>query len=88
MAGVGILTRRARLLTSISNDDDCSLGDVINDWRRKSLGLENIPASMGPGITTHLKVPHTYCWSPAIMPKPADWGPEIGMLPERMTLMP
>jgi len=32
---------------------------------------------MGPGITTYLKIPHTYCWSPSIIPKPADWGPEI-----------
>ncbi|EGY20852.1 UDP-glucose,sterol transferase [Verticillium dahliae VdLs.17] len=63
------------------------LGDVINDWRRKSLGLENSPASMGPGITTHLKVPHTYCWSPAIMPKPADWGPEIEWLFKRVSVV-
>ncbi|GKT50517.1 sterol 3-beta-glucosyltransferase UGT80B1 [Colletotrichum spaethianum] len=53
------------------------LGDVINDWRRRSLGLDNIQASMGPGITTYLKIPHTYCWSPAIISKPADWGQEI-----------
>ncbi|KAJ0286971.1 hypothetical protein CBS470a_005662 [Colletotrichum nupharicola] len=53
------------------------LGDVINSWRRKDLELAPIPASMGPGITTFLKIPHTYCWSPAVVSKPADWGPEI-----------
>ncbi|KAI8279275.1 Sterol 3-beta-glucosyltransferase [Colletotrichum sp. SAR11_57] len=53
------------------------LGDVINAWRRKDLELAAIPASMGPGITTFLKIPHTYCWSPAVVSKPADWGPEI-----------
>ncbi|KAF6816474.1 sterol glucosyltransferase [Colletotrichum musicola] len=53
------------------------LGDVINHWRRRDLDLEPIPMSMGPGLTTFLKIPHTYCWSPAIVPKPADWGPEI-----------
>ncbi|OHX00426.1 UDP-glucosyltransferase [Colletotrichum incanum] len=53
------------------------LGDVINSWRRRDLALAPIPASMGPGITTFLKIPHTYCWSPAVVPKPADWGPEI-----------
>ncbi|KXH28783.1 hypothetical protein CNYM01_10606 [Colletotrichum nymphaeae SA-01] len=53
------------------------LGDVINSWRRKDLQLAPIPASMGPGVTTFLKIPHTYCWSPAVVPKPADWGPEI-----------
>ncbi|KAF6803242.1 sterol glucosyltransferase [Colletotrichum sojae] len=53
------------------------LGDVINHWRWRDLDLEPIPMSMGPGLTTFLKIPHTYCWSPAIVPKPADWGPEI-----------
>ncbi|KAJ3943083.1 uncharacterized protein N0V96_007316 [Colletotrichum fioriniae] len=53
------------------------LGDVINSWRRKDLQLAPISASMGPGVTIFLKIPHTYCWSPAVVPKPADWGPEI-----------
>ncbi|TID06936.1 Sterol 3-beta-glucosyltransferase UGT80B1 [Colletotrichum higginsianum] len=53
------------------------LGDVINSWRRSDLELAPIPASMGPGITTFLKIPHTYCWSPAVVSKPADWGPEV-----------
>ena len=26
-----------------------------------------------------LKVPHTYCWSPALVPKPKDWGPHISI---------
>ena len=26
-----------------------------------------------------LKVPFTYCWSPALMPKPQDWPAHIGM---------
>ncbi|GJC78427.1 sterol 3-beta-glucosyltransferase UGT80B1 [Colletotrichum liriopes] len=53
------------------------LGDVINSWRHRDLALAPVPASMGPGITTFLKIPHTYCWSPAVVSKPADWGPEI-----------
>ncbi|KAK0710025.1 UDP-glucose,sterol transferase [Lasiosphaeria miniovina] len=32
---------------------------------------------MGPSITTYLRIPHTYCWSPALVPKPTDWGSEI-----------
>lgn len=33
---------------------------------------------MGPGITSYLRLPHTYCWSPSLVSKPKDWGPEIG----------
>ncbi|KAI1857259.1 uncharacterized protein JN550_013342 [Neoarthrinium moseri] len=53
------------------------LGDVINTWRKHELSLEEIPASMGPSLVEYLQVPHTYCWSPALVAKPADWGPEI-----------
>lgn len=27
----------------------------------------------GPSLADMLKVPVTYCWSPALVPKPADW---------------
>jgi UDP:flavonoid glycosyltransferase YjiC (YdhE family) len=26
-----------------------------------------------------LKVPHTYCWSPSLIPKPTDWGSHISI---------
>jgi UDP:flavonoid glycosyltransferase YjiC (YdhE family) len=29
----------------------------------------------GPSLTATLKIPFTYCWSPALVPKPADWPP-------------
>ncbi|KAJ5333358.1 uncharacterized protein N7506_007141 [Penicillium brevicompactum] len=48
------------------------LGDVINKWRT-SIDLEPIPATVGPSLPEALKVPHTYCWSPALVPKPKDW---------------
>ncbi|CAI7581566.1 unnamed protein product [Penicillium bialowiezense] len=48
------------------------LGGVINDWRR-SIDLEQISATEGPRLAETLKVPFTYCWSPTLMPKPADW---------------
>ncbi|CAI7648028.1 unnamed protein product [Penicillium palitans] len=48
------------------------LGDVINDWR-KSIDLEPISATEGPRLAETLKIPFTYCWSPTLMPKPADW---------------
>lgn len=55
-----------------------SLGDVINAWRAKDLELERLPAAVGPDIVEIMKIPHTYCWSPALVPKPADWGDNIG----------
>ncbi|GKT87312.1 UDP-glucose,sterol transferase [Colletotrichum tofieldiae] len=53
------------------------LGDVINKWR-KSLDLENVAMFDGPMLTEALKIPFTYCWSPALVPKPGDWGSHIG----------
>lgn len=54
-----------------------SLGDVINTWR-KGIDLEAISVTEGPNLAENLKVPFTYCWSPALVPKPADWAPHIG----------
>lgn len=53
------------------------LGDVINTWR-ESLDLEAIAFSEGPLLAEKLKIPTTYCWSPALVPKPEDWGSHIG----------
>jgi UDP:flavonoid glycosyltransferase YjiC (YdhE family) len=52
------------------------LGDVINRFR-SSLDLEDIPISVGPVLASALKVPFTYCWSPALVPKPPDWPAHI-----------
>lgn len=54
------------------------LGDVINTWR-KSMDLEEVPMSEGPGLVETLNVPFTYCWSPALVEKPPDWPSHIGM---------
>lgn len=54
------------------------LGDIINAWR-DTIDLEPIPFSEGPCLTETLGVPVTYCWSPALVPKPADWPENIGM---------
>lgn len=55
------------------------LGDIINQFRLHSLGLEPISLFWAPGILNRLKVPHTYCWSPAVIPKPTDWPPHISV---------
>jgi hypothetical protein len=52
------------------------------DFRRKSLHLPVIPLKnvyVGPNLVGVLKVPHTYMWSPSLVPKPYDWGDHIGM---------
>ncbi|KAI8292449.1 Sterol 3-beta-glucosyltransferase UGT80B1 [Colletotrichum sp. SAR11_57] len=48
------------------------LGDVINEWR-KTIDLEEVPFSEGPVLAEVQKIPFTYCWSPALVPKPEDW---------------
>lgn len=56
------------------------LGDVINEFRTKELGLEPLTVRSGPGVVDRLKVPWTYCFSPEIVPKPQDWQNHIGTL--------
>lgn len=56
-----------------------ALGDIINRFRAKCLGLDPVSTLWGPGILQRLKVPHTYCWSPALIPKPKDWGSHISI---------
>ncbi|KAI8626708.1 hypothetical protein F5Y19DRAFT_214387 [Xylariaceae sp. FL1651] len=53
------------------------LGDVINRFRTKILDLEPLPLIWAPGVLTRLRIPYTYCWSPALIPKPNDWGNHI-----------
>ncbi|THX23914.1 UDP-Glycosyltransferase/glycogen phosphorylase, partial [Aureobasidium pullulans] len=52
------------------------LGDVINNWRR-GIGLEPVPNTEGPLLASTLSVPFTYCWSPALIPKPVDWPANV-----------
>ncbi|KAH7273909.1 hypothetical protein B0J15DRAFT_567405 [Fusarium solani] len=53
------------------------LGDVVNRFRTKVLGLDPIALMWAPGLLERLRVPYTYCWSPALIPKPGDWGDNI-----------
>lgn len=55
-----------------------SLGDVINKFRN-GLDLEEINLMDGPMLASSLEIPFTYCWSPSLVPKPADWPSYIGM---------
>ncbi|KAH7360873.1 putative glucosyl/glucuronosyl transferase [Rhexocercosporidium sp. MPI-PUGE-AT-0058] len=55
------------------------LGDIINRFREKCLGLDPVSLIWAPGMLQRLKIPHTYCWSPALISKPKDWGPHISI---------
>jgi UDP:flavonoid glycosyltransferase YjiC (YdhE family) len=55
------------------------LGDVINRFRTKVLDLEPLSLIWAPGLLSRLRIPTTYCWSPALIPKPNDWGREISI---------
>lgn len=49
------------------------LGDLVNRFRTETLALEPVSTLWAPGQLFRLKVPYTYCWSPALIPKPSDW---------------
>ncbi|KAI4219514.1 MAG: hypothetical protein LQ349_008331, partial [Xanthoria aureola] len=53
------------------------LGDLVNQFRVHTLGLEPVSTVWAPGQLFRMKVPYTYMWSPGLIPKPSDWGPEI-----------
>jgi UDP:flavonoid glycosyltransferase YjiC (YdhE family) len=53
------------------------LGDLINKFRVNTLGLEEVSTLWAPRQVYRLNVPFTYMWSPALVPKPHDYGPNI-----------
>lgn len=53
------------------------LGDLVNDFRVKTLGLDPVSTLWAPGATYRLHVPFSYLWSPGLVPKPEDWGDEV-----------
>ncbi|KAH7159973.1 hypothetical protein B0J13DRAFT_616766 [Dactylonectria estremocensis] len=55
------------------------LGDLVNEFRVKTLRLDPMSTVWAPGATYRLHVPFTYLWSPELVPKPDDWGKEIGI---------
>jgi hypothetical protein len=53
------------------------LGDVVNKFRRDILRIDELSSIWAPSLVQRAKIPHTYCWSPAFIPKPKDWGKHI-----------
>ncbi|KAH1845171.1 hypothetical protein KXX54_009626 [Aspergillus fumigatus] len=69
------------------------LGDLLNKFRKRELGLDPLDAFRGPGIVQKLRIPFTYLWSPALLPKPVDWLTNIdvcgfSMLPAASSYTP
>jgi hypothetical protein len=48
------------------------LGDLVNRFRTDVLGLDPVSTIWAPSQLYRLHVPYTYCWSPSLVPKPAD----------------
>ncbi|KAK3295618.1 uncharacterized protein B0H64DRAFT_474544 [Chaetomium fimeti] len=53
------------------------LGDLVNEFRVRTLGLDPVSTLWAPGTAYRLHVPFTYLWSPGLIPKPPDWGDEV-----------
>jgi hypothetical protein len=55
------------------------LGDIINEFRVQTLGLEPLSSHFAPRLTWRLKIPFTYAWSPALLSRPKEWGNHINI---------
>ncbi|KIW01832.1 uncharacterized protein PV09_06683 [Verruconis gallopava] len=53
------------------------LGDIINDFRRKTLKLDPISPMWGYQLLPRMRVPYTYLWSQTLIAKPYDWDDHI-----------
>ncbi|RDW61435.1 hypothetical protein BP5796_11327 [Coleophoma crateriformis] len=55
------------------------LGDLTNKFRKDTLNLTYLSQGAATTMLHRLRIPYTYCWSPALIPKPKDWGPHISI---------
>jgi len=55
------------------------IADLVNAFRRDSLGLPPLSHLDGAGLLEDHAVPFTYLWPDALMPRPSDWGPHIDL---------
>lgn len=52
---------------------------LVNDFRRNILDLPPLHTRQGIRTFFDEQVPHTYCWSPSVVPRPYDWPPHINV---------
>ncbi|KAI2892579.1 CAZyme family GT1 [Aspergillus niger] len=55
------------------------VGELINEFRRFELGLDQLEGTGAPSLLHRLRVPFTYLWSPSLLPKPDDWPDHINV---------
>ena len=55
------------------------LGDITNKFRKEILGLAELSQASATTMLHRMRIPYTYCWSPALIPKPGDWGRHISI---------
>ena len=53
--------------------------DLINEFRKDVLGLSGLHTRQAVRLMIDERVPFTYCWSPALVHKPADWPDYINV---------
>ncbi len=53
--------------------------DIVNNFRKKTLGLRELHTRQATNVLIDESVPHTYCWSPSLVAKPNDWGRHINV---------
>ena len=51
--------------------------NIINEFRKEALGLAPLHTRQAVRLMLDEHVPHTYCWSPSLVPKPKDWAAYI-----------
>ncbi|KAG6703307.1 hypothetical protein I3842_07G077200 [Carya illinoinensis] len=53
--------------------------DIVNEFRKRKLGIRPVTYLSG-SYSSPLDVPYGYIWSPQLVPKPKDWGPNIDVV--------
>ncbi|GFP90099.1 sterol 3-beta-glucosyltransferase ugt80a2 [Phtheirospermum japonicum] len=53
--------------------------DMINEFRKKKLRLRRVTYLSG-SFSSPPDIPYAYIWSPHLVPKPKDWGPNIDVV--------
>ena len=55
------------------------IGDLVDDFRTKTLNLAPITLADGASLLDDYEVPFTYLWPESLVPKPKEWGPHIDL---------
>jgi UDP:flavonoid glycosyltransferase YjiC (YdhE family) len=53
--------------------------NIVNHFRKNILDLEPLNRREATNVLIDERVPHTYCWSTALAPKPSDWESHINV---------